>query len=1210
MNLKTCSNQSCAAKSRRKAARALTPQILKAMKLTFVLLTAAFLQISAKGITQTVTLSLKDAPLFKVFKEIEKQTGFGFLFGKNIMKDAPRVSINVKDVPVLDALQYCFKGQPLTYSIENNTIVVSRKPVLQAQLYDIPLPPLPVQVSGKVTDEGGQPVIAASVQLKNSSVGTSTNSNGEFQIDIPDNSSKILVISYVGMETREINVNGKTSVNVVLKRFLSQQEEVVVIGYGTRQRKDVTGAISVIDSKQIEKSTSLTPELALQGTAAGVFVSSGGGDPQSRPTIRIRGVNTFGNAEPLYVVDGVPIFEGGSGITDGGIGDIRSPINIFSMINPQDIESITVLKDASAAAIYGVRASNGVILITTKKGATGRPRVEFTAQYGIQNIPKTISTLNTQQYFDLVREAYAANPEPSNTFEQKFGPRYDQSSSLYAGNNKTTNWQDALKNKDAPIQDYSVRVSGGNEGTKYYISMGYAKQESPLISNNLERYTVAANVDTRISKFVQAGLTIRLVNENALVNTQADLPTMTSSIPFQPIYDPNDPTGYAAVASGTFVPNPDYDPTLLDPGAPFIFATGPDLIWGDQSRFNVFAFQQLSNNRYNLTRALGNAYVQIEPLTGLKLKASVGGDYFINLRKQWQDYDMWRFSQTPGNPYGGGNAQAVGTYGERQGKTYNLNKEITLNYNHTFFNDHNIDFVASVSDQYTNWYVNDLSGKVDYTDPQYRGIRNQPPFTSGFAGILEELQLIGYVGRLSYKYKDKYYLDGTLRYDGASKLAPGYKTDYFPSFAAGWRLTSEKFFPKTTFINDLKLRGGWGTLGNINSAGAYKFLSNVNFSADYPLGSGSGNGLGTQVQGATLPDFANETLTWEKLHTTNIGFDAILFNNRVSFTAEWYNKLTYGIIQSVSLPPNTGIQNPADLNIGEVRNKGFEFQLGYNNTIGPVQFNISGNFTTVDNKVVKLYNGNPLGDEGGRIEEGYSLFYLWGYKVGGIFQTQAEIDAWRASHADVNIGQVLGDPSKGYVYHPGDMYFQDVYGNPTQPKERYSKTPDSIVNSNDRTFLGKTIPGFYYGLNIGASWKGFDLTALFQGVGDVKKYNYLRAGGESMGGLANQWSTVLDRWTSSKPSSDIPRAVYNNPSDPSRFSSRYVESAAYLRLRNIQLGYSLNSNLLNQAGFIQKLRFYVTAVNLFTITKWTGLDPENDAIPPTRQFLFGINASF
>ena len=342
-------------------------------------------------------------------------------------------------------------------------------------------------------------------------------------------------------------------------------EEVVVIGYGTRQRKDVTGAVSTVGSKDIEKNTSLTPELALQGRAAGVLVNSGGGDPQSRPTVRIRGVNTFGNAEPLYVVDGVPIFEGGNGINDGAIGDIRSPINIFSMINSQDIESISVLKDASAAAIYGVRASNGVILITTKKGRAGRPRVDVTAQYGIQNIPNKIETLNTQQYFELVREAYAANPEPGKTFEQRFGPRYDQSKPEYVGNNPTYDWQNELKNKNAPIQDYSVRLSGGNEGTNYYLSVGYSKQESPLKSNHLERYSIATNVDSRVSKFLQAGLTVRLVEEKALVNTGTDLSTMISTVPFQPIYDPADPTGYAAVTSGTFTPNPDYDPTKLVP---------------------------------------------------------------------------------------------------------------------------------------------------------------------------------------------------------------------------------------------------------------------------------------------------------------------------------------------------------------------------------------------------------------------------------------------------------------------------------------------------------------------------------------------------------------------------------------------------------------------------------------------------------------------
>ncbi|MBD0367283.1 MAG: SusC/RagA family TonB-linked outer membrane protein, partial [Flavisolibacter sp.] len=703
-------------------------------------------------------------------------------------------------------------------------------------------------------------------------------------------------------------------------------------------------------------------------------------------------------------------------------------------------------------------------------------------------------------------------------------------------------------------------------------------------------------------------LTVRLIHEEALVNTQSDLVTMASTIPFKTIYDHNDPTGIAPVATVTFTPNANYNPALIDAGPPFNFALAP-LLWGDQSRFNVFAFQKLNDNRYDLKRALGNAYVQIEPIPGLRLRGSLGGDWYMNLRKSWSNLDQWRFSQTPGNPYANQNGQAEGRYGERRGTTYNINKELTLNFNHTFLSDHNVDLVLSASDQFARWDISDLSGNVNFADPQYRGISNQPPFTNGFSGIQWEDALIGYMGRLSYKFRDKYYLDGTLRYDGSSRLAPGYKWDYFPSFAAAWRISSEPFFPKNTFINDLKIRGGWGRLGNFQSAGFYRFLSGVSLSADYPLGSGNGNGTGTQIQAARLPDFANTTLTWEKLRTINLAFDAQLFNN-ITFTAEYYDKTTFDIIQSVALPPNTGVQNNADLNVAQVKNTGFEFQLGYNNRIGPVDFNFSGNLTTVKNKVIKLNRGTPLGSETGRIEEGFPLFYLWGYKVGGIFQNQAEIDAWRSKYADVSIGQSKTNATAGYQYKPGDMYFQDVYGNPTKPTERYSETPDSIINTNDRTFLGKTIPGFYYGFNFGANYRGIDVSLFFQGVGDVKKYNSVRAGLESMGGLANQLTTVLNRWTPTNPSTTMPRAVYNNPSNPTRFSSRFVEDAGYFRLRNVQLGYTIPATVLGRLGFIQNLRIYGSGVNVFTLTKWTGLDPENDAVPPTRQFLLGVNATF
>jgi hypothetical protein len=299
------------------------------------------------------------------------------------------------------------------------------------------------------------------------------------------------------------------------------------------------------------------------------------------------------------------------------------------------------------------------------------------------------------------------------------------------------------------------------------------------------------------------------------------------------------------------------------------------------------------------------------------------------------------------------------------------------------------------------------------------------------------------------------------------------------------------------------------------------------------------------------------------------------------------------------------------LNVAEVRNRGFEFNVGYNNRLGPVNFSVNGNLTTVDNKVLRLNQGNPLGGSYGRVEEGYSMFYLWGYKLGGIFQNQAEIDAWRAVYADQSIGQSPGNPTAGNQFKPGDMYFVDVYGNPRPgTKERFRPTPDSIINLNDRTYLGKTIPGYYYGLNLDANYAGFDISAFFQGVGDVQKYNDLRVGGVNAGSLGNQWVEALNRWTPTNPSTTIPRAVWNNPTDPNRFSSRFVENAGYVRLKVLEVGYRLQGNVLSKAGFIQSLRVFGRGINVLTLTRWTGLDPENDFIPPTRQILFGINAAF
>lgn len=1052
-------------------------------------------------------------------------------------------------------------------------------------------------VTGKVTDASdGSPLPGVSVLVKGTTRGTATSSNGEYSINA--SSDEVIVFSFIGFETQEILVGERTSVDVTMVASAQELSEIVVIGYGEREKKDLTGAISTMSSEEITKTVNMTPELAMQGRMAGVFVGTPSGSPFDRPNVQIRGVATWGYSEPLYVIDGIPIIEGGASSGFAGDQDIRSPVNIMASINPNDIESISVLKDASAAAIYGVRASNGVILITTKKGKSGQPKIEFSAQRGVQDVAKKFKMLNTPDYVDLYQEAYANNPAEAGNLPAEF----IEGDPAYLGNSPTYNWQNKLLNKSAVIEDYSLRVSGGGESTNYFVSAGYGRTEGSLVENYLERITLASNVTSKIGKYIETGMNLRLAYNQALDNTGTDLAYVATAPPWQPIYDTNDPSGYAPSVVAQFIPNPDFDLDLVNPGPRFNFDGDPTYLWGPATRGNVFASQRYSDRSFDLFRTFGNIYLQVEPIKGLKFKGTISGDYYFNLRREWSEYESYRFSQTPNNPYSGHDGTAKGSYGERQSRNLNLVKEFTINYNKTF-SDHNVDLLLSAMDQESTWrYTDASSGQINYIDPDFRNVGNNPPFNGTFTGRRPQT-LQGYLARVSYKFKDKYYFDATVRRDGSSVFAPEYRWGTFPSFAAAWRISSEQFFQplKGGFIDDIKIRGGWGELGNKETTQGFAYLSSVQSQPDYALGSGNGNPFGTQYQGVRLPNFPNFELSWERVRTTNIGFDATLVNSRVTLTAEYYNRYTEGIIQNVSLPPNSGIESPTDLNIGNVRNNGVEIQLGYNNVFGELRFNVSGNLTTVKNRVVTMYRGNPIGGEFGRIQEDYPIGYLWGYQVGGIFQNQSEIDEWKTNYEDR-----IGTNNQ----QPGDMYFVDINGSPA-PGEFINPVPDGIVNNNDRTYLGKTIAGYYYGLNLGLGFKNFDLSIFFQGVGDIQKYNGARAGGEGMASTgANQWATTKERWTVEDPSTTMPRAVRSDPNSNNRFSSRFVEDADFLRLKNVQLGYSLPSNLLAKTNAIQQVRIFVSGTNLATFTNWKGIDPENDFVPPLRQILLGLNATF
>ncbi|MEO8764006.1 MAG: TonB-dependent receptor [Ginsengibacter sp.] len=1179
------------------------------MKLTAFILLTICVQASAKSFSQKVTLSARDVSLENVIRNIKKQTGYSFFYNVDWLQRAKTVTIDVKDMAIEDALNIVFKDQPLTYKVINNTIVLKLKEVVPPKALQVLSPPPPVDtIRGRVLNEKGEAMEGVTVVVKRTKLATSTNSNGEFRIAA--DKGAVLGFTYVNYAAQEIVVSSQSTYNVSLQLQSSALNDVVVIGYGSRQKKDVTGAISVAGTKEIEKSSALSPELAMQGQMAGVNVTSAGGNPTARPTVRIRGVTSFNNADPLYVIDGVPFYEGGSGALVDPTNDPtrRGPINIYTIINPNDIESISVLKDASAAAIYGVRAANGVILITTKQGKRGRVKVDFDGNFGTQKVPKTYDVLNTSQYVKFYTDIYNAYPQQVGGVPVPigqadfFGPLWSPSDPGYIGNRQTYDWQHAVINDDSKLQNYNVRVSGASENTSYNFSVGYANNDGPFVGYNAERYSISTNVTSKIGRYFEAGLNLRGV-QTITKNPDATISLdVWRAAPWQMIYDPNGPLGYAPLWKLNMPLTPG-----LDFGDPSAIST----LYARQfvAYSNVFGDLATTDNKSRNQAAIGSGYLQFQPITGLRIKGSISGQQTTITNDNWRDFNNWWFGETPSNPFGSVKQPIAGTepgiISHSNSVVVNITKAINVNFSKNFGN-HNIDLTLDASQQEYRWQTDGGNSAILTRDPTLR-VFSPGPNSSGFSESRGSWALIGYLARASYNYNHKYYVDAVIRRDGSSRFSPGSNDPQsalgknrqwgtFPSGSVAWRISQEKFLQSLTFLNDLKIRAGYGVLGNENTTAGWKYISVAGATLpSYGTGSPTSNNLGISFN-----TFPNEPLTWEKVYSANVGFDALLFNNSVSLTVDYYHKKTKGIIQSVALAPTTGFSGAADLNIAEVLNRGFEFQVSYNKRFGKIGTSFTGNFTTVHNEVLSLLNNTALRSNG--LEVGRPIGFIYGYKMGGIFQDDAEIAKWR---------QTYSDPAS-LQEKPGDIYFQDLYGAPTAGSTNRNLTKDGVINPNDQDYLGKTIPGYYYGFTANADYKGFDLSIFFQGVGDVQKYNNTRVGGEGMNGYGrNVFTSVLNAWTPDNRSNTMPRAVYGDPNENLRTSNRFVEDAGYLRLQNIQLGYNFSGKLSEfTKGAIQNLRIYVSGINLFTITDYSGLDPENDLYPSTRQYLIGIKASF
>ncbi len=998
--------------------------------------------------------------------------------------------------------------------------------------------------------------------------------------------SNFLIFSFIGYNSERIEINGQTSVDVKLIPDIKKLEEVVVIGYGSRAKKDITTSIATVSSKDIKKDVSTSAEFAMMGRMAGVSVSGATGDPLSRPTVRIRGVNTWGVADPLYVIDGIPITEIGAGadaMADGRFGTLRGNINIMTLIDPNDIESISVLKDAAAAAVYGVRAANGVVLITTKQGKKGdKPTIEFNARYGIQNIPKTYHTMSIDQLADFKEQAYLANTDFVN--DKTKWNELNPASAIYIRNLQggNTDWQRAALNKNAPSQEYNLRLSGGTEKSAYTMSGGYANSEGVLIGKTMNRYSFSSNVNSNVNKWLNIGGNYRLAYVDGKDNNVGgfDLNSFSQMPPWQPIYDPEGYLGYASSIS------------VNSDGI-----TGTPGRWSSDPKPNHFGQLATLDNTYGEFRNMGSVFAEIELIKGLKIKGSLSGDYYKRSTENFTDYNGWQFAysgeQSPVLTY----PNSVGSLDNTITENFNLVKEFSVNYN-TVIGDHHIDLLFNAMDQRYIFHSYLMSGKSMTTmDKGPRFVGNMEDKNTNVQTDVMRNALQGYLGRLSYNYKSKYYFDFTIRRDGSSKFAKDKQWGVFPGIAAAWRISGESFLENVGWINDLKLRAGRGSLGNMEVRDlAWAYIVNPN--PAYSWGSSS-DGLGIYGAGAAITDMANPDLSWEKTTTSSVGIDFTFFKG-LSGSIEYYYKLTDGIIQQINLPSSVGYKNTPFVNLAQVSNKGYEFTLNYDNTIGDLRYSIGGNLTTVKNTVEKTFNHSRYNVSNvGWVEEGKSIGYERGYVFGGIYQSQGDADKREAE---------VKDDSRSQKVVAGDAWFQDINGAASGDYKYETPGADGKLNNNDQKFLWNNIAPVYYGINLNMEWKGIDLSLLFNGVGGT----YGNWDGLSgMGSRSNGTLTsALDAWTPENRSTWLPRNVYGDPNSNFRGSDRDKKSKSYLRMQSIQIGYTLPKRANKILGnAFSSLRVYTSANNLYTFTSWPGLNPDGADIMPYI-FNFGINAKF
>lgn len=1099
-------------------------QIFRIMRIsTFLLMVCVFCSYAGNAHSQNakVSIHMNNVKLDKILNEIENQTDYLFIYNNQV--DINKItSVKVKNEAVAQVLDRILSGTGINYELEGTHIILTTEAIK-----DLHAQQQAKTVTGTVTDVSGEPIIGANIRIKGTTTGTITDIDGNFSIKAEPQS--VIEVSYIGYLTQETVINNQKSIRFLLKEDTKTLDEVVVIGYGVQKKADLTGSVANINTEKLNTQSNANIGQALQGKIAGVDIVSQGGAPGSGTRIMVRGIGTLNNASPLYIVDGMYM-------------------NSIDHINPNDIASIDVLKDASSAAIYGSRAANGVIIVTTKEGSNteGKPIIDLSVNLGISTASKFLDMLDAKGWAEVTTIARQAIGKPA----------LDMATDL--ANKPDNDWQDIMF-RPALMQNYNLSVKGGGKYSTYYTGLGYFNQDGIVKGTNYQRYNIQSKNDYKRGIF-SAGT-------NLIISFSHDKPlhqelrggmigTILQSVPTLEKYDDTREGGYG----GTYgdVVNIPHPLAIIDD--------------------NIM-------DRYNENvKIFANLYAQIELFKGLKYKLNLTPDFSFERYKNYLNkYDF------------GLATNSITQLTERQRRRRNILVENLLTFDRTF-GEHKISALAG----YT------------YQDSRFRHIQ---AYGKGLPQGLEEIDaattnrsnegnswrsvLTSILGRVFYSYQNKYLFTATIRRDGSSKFGKNNRYGYFPSFSLGWNVAEEKFMENVHWLDQLKLRGGYGVLGN-QEIDNYQYSSTITTGINYPDGNG---GL---LQGAFPKNFANPDIKWEETAMTNVGIDFMAFNNRLSLTADYYVKNTKDILLTVPIPISSGGANDPIRNAGKIRNNGFEFNLGWMDQPNPdisYGINLIGSFNK--NKVIAM--GSESGSiKGGSTNQnittsetkaGYPIGGYWLISTAGYFNSQEEVDAYAKD------GKKIQPAAE-----PGDIKFVDANN-------------DGVINDDDRVFQGSPFPDFTFALNGNMRYKNFDLSIGLQGVLGNKIYNATRQTLEDVTKGSNFLASCLDYWTPENKNASHPRLTWDDPNRNTRAESdRYLENGSYLRLRSVQLGYTFPQTWFK--GAIQHARVYINAENLFTITSYSGYSPDVNAdnanyrgfdnfiYPTNRTFMLGLNVTF